>query len=236
MSEARRERAADLPSEGRDDPQKVSGDGPDAARRFAEAHLDRARGSHAWDHTQRVSRLCERIGPIEGADMVVLRSAAWLHDIGRMAQDESAGRLCHAERGAEMARPLVLRLGVETARCENILHCIRSHRFRGGQVPQTVEARVLFDADKLDAIGAVGVARAFLFAGEVGARLHAPELRPEETRPYTENDTGYREFRLKLSRIRERMLTGEGRRLAEERHRFMTAFFDRFLEEYEGLH
>jgi uncharacterized protein len=205
------------------------------ARSFAEDCFQGARGSHAWDHTQRVSRLCARIGPAEGADMEVLQSAAWLHDIGRMAQDASSGRLCHAERGAEMARPLVLRLGVSAARGENILHCIRSHRFRGRESPQTVEARVLFDADKLDAIGAVGVARAFLFAGEVGARLHAPELRPEQTRAYTENDTGYREFRLKLSRIRERMLTAEGRRLAEERHRFMTAFFERFLEEYEGL-
>lgn len=208
----------------------------DVARQFAVSCFDGARGSHAWDHTLRVGRLCARIGRTEGADMLVLQSAALLHDIGRMAQDASGGRVCHAVRGAEMAQPLIRRLALSEARRENILHCIRSHRFRGGQAPRTIEARVLFDADKLDAIGAVGVARAFLFAGEVGARLHAPETGPEETRPYTQNDTGYREFRLKLARIRERMLTAEGRRLAEERHRFMTAFFERFLEEYEGLH
>ncbi len=95
---------------------------------------------------------------------------------------------------------------------------------------------MLFDADKLDAIGAVGIARAFLFAGEVGARLHNPDLAPEETLPYTADDTGYREYRLKLVRIRERILTTEGRRLAGERHRFMEEFFERFLEEYEGKH
>ena len=167
--------------------------------------------------------------------MAVVRSAAFLHDIGRMAQDESAGVICHAERGEWMARPLVDTFALSPARRENILHCIRSHRFRGEHPPRTIEARVLFDADKLDAIGAVGVARAFLFAGEVGARLHTPGVRPEETQPYSENDTGYREFRLKLSRIRERMLTAEGRRLAEERHRFMERFFERFLEEYEGI-
>ncbi|MFO7708062.1 MAG: HD domain-containing protein [Desulfobacterales bacterium] len=205
-----------------------------AARRFAESCFAGSRGSHAWDHTQRVCRLCERIGRVEGADMPVLRSAALLHDIGRMAQDESAGVVCHAERGEQMARPVVGGFALSPARRENILHCIRSHRFRGERPPRTVEARVLFDADKLDAIGAIGVARAFLFAGEVGARLHAPELRPEETRPYSQNDTGYREFRLKLSRVREHMLTAEGRRLAEERHRFMSGFFERFLAEYEG--
>ncbi len=209
---------------------------PQAASRFAESCFAGSRGSHAWDHTQRVCRLCERIGRAEGADLTVLRSAAFLHDIGRMAQDESAGVVCHAERGEQMARPVVRDLALSPARRENILHCIRSHRFRGGHSPQTLEARVLFDADKLDAIGAVGVARAFLFAGEVGARLHTPDLQPEQTQPYSENDTGYREFRLKLCRVREQMLTAEGRRLADERHRFMAEFFDRFLAEYEGTY
>jgi uncharacterized protein len=86
----------------------------------------------------------------------------------------------------------------------------------------------------LDAIGAVEVARAFLFAGEVGARLHTPGLRSEEAQPDSENDTGYREFRRKHSRVREQMLTAEGRRPADERHRFMAEFFDRLLAECEG--
>jgi uncharacterized protein len=98
----------------------------------------------------------------------------------------------------------------------------------------TPEAMVLFDADKLDAIGAVGVARAFLFAGEVGARLHNAEANLEDTEPYSVEDTGFREFKVKLSKIRNCMLTTEGRKLAEERHVTMVEFFKRFLEEYEG--
>jgi uncharacterized protein len=86
----------------------------------------------------------------------------------------------------------------------------------------------------LDSIGAVGIGRAFLFAGEVGARLHNTEIAIEETRPYTREDTGYREFRLKLCRIKDRMLTSEGGRMAEERHSFMESFFERFLQEVEG--
>ena len=200
----------------------------------AAEHFADARGSHAWDHTLRVVRLCERIGPREGADMLVLRAAAYLHDIGRSAQDSSRGMLCHAAKGAEMARELLARLPLAPARCDNIVHCVRSHRFRDGVRPQTREARVLFDADKLDAIGAVGVARAYLFAGELGACLHNPDLAPEHASAYSRNDTGYREYMVKLSNIKARILTPEGRRLAEERHAFMRGFFERFIDEYEG--
>lgn len=200
----------------------------------AQTLFDDARGSHAWDHTLRVSRLCAHIGEVEGVDMDVLLSAAYLHDIGRCYQDSSNGAICHAEKGSRMARPFLSKLSFSEDRKENILHCIRSHRFRGDQRPNTPEARVLFDADKLDAIGAVGVARAFLFAGEVGARLHSPDVNIEDTVSYSVDDTGYREFIVKLSRIRDRIMTEEGKRLANERHAYMVDFFERFLAEYEG--
>lgn len=193
-----------------------------------------ARGSHGWDHTLRVCSLCKRIGEAEGADMVVLFIAAHLHDIGRCFQDAACGGVCHAEKGAQMALPIVKKLPLSEKQKENILHCVKSHRFRGNHGPETVEAKVLFDADKLDAIGAVGVARAYLFAGEIGARLHNSDLSIEESRPYSKDDTGFREFKVKLSRIRDRILTKEGKKIAKERHAFMENFFKRFLEEYEG--
>lgn len=194
----------------------------------------RARSSHDWDHSLRVYNLCARIGDKEGADMTTLRIAALLHDIGRHAQDVSRGAICHAQHGARMAGPAVRQLPVSDDRKDNIIHCIQSHRFRGTTPPRTLEARVLFDADKLDAIGAVGVARAFLFAGEVGARLHSPEADVYASEPYSRDDTGFREFKVKLCRIREKILTAEGRRIADQRHEFMELFFKRFLEEYEG--
>lgn len=193
-----------------------------------------ARASHDWDHTLRVLRLCEHIGPVEGADMDVLRVAAVLHDIGRTRQDDSRGSVCHAAHGALLAEPVVQRLLFSPGQKDNILHCIRTHRFRGGHVPETIEARVLFDADKLDAIGAIGIARAYLFAGEIGARLHNPDVSAEESEAYSADDTGFREYRVKLRKIRDRMMTAEGKRMAGERHRFMVAFFNRFLKEYEG--
>jgi uncharacterized protein len=203
-------------------------------QRIAETCLDGARGSHDWDHTLRVFRLCERIGPAEGADMDVLRMAAFLHDIGRGFQDASKGRICHAAKGVEMAQDILAGLPLSKAQKENVIHCVSAHRFRGDCEPQTLEAKVLFDADKLDAIGAVGVARAFLFAGEVGARLHSPEIDIEDAAPYSKDDTGYREYKVKLSKVRDRILTQTGKRLADERHDFMEQFFKRFIKEYEG--
>ena len=201
---------------------------------YAKEVLDGARASHDWEHTLRVVKLCERIGVVEGVDMDVVRVSAYLHDIGRGYQDATNGAVCHAEKGAEMATPLVAALPLTKEQKENIIHSIRSHRFRGNHAPNTPEAKVLFDADKLDAIGAVGIARAYLFAGEVGARLHNSDIDIEKTKPYSKDDTGYREFKVKLCKIRDRILTREGKRLADERHEFMEQFFKRFMKEHEG--
>ena len=206
----------------------------DDIKAFARRHLTDARGSHAWDHTIRVYNLCMHIGRAEGADLEVLKIAAYLHDVARPLQDQSRGIVCHAKKGAEMARALLEDYPISEDRKANVTHCILSHRYRGNRPPETLEAKVLFDADKLDSIGAIGVARTFQFAGEVGAKLHNPSLDPEDTQEYTEEDTGYREYRLKLSKIKERMLTTEGRRIAEDRHSFMEGFFKRFLQEHEG--
>ncbi|UCD32523.1 MAG: HD domain-containing protein [Desulfobacterales bacterium] len=201
---------------------------------FAKTIFGGSRASHDWEHTLRVLKLCERIGTKEGVDMDVVRVAAYLHDIGRGHQDATYGTICHAKKGAEMATPIVRDIHLTKQQKANIIHCIRSHRFRGNHPPETPEAKVLFDADKLDAIGAVGIARAYLFAGEVGARLHNCDIDVEKTKPYSKNDTGYREYRVKLRKIRDRILTKEGRRLAEERHEFMEQFFKRFVKEYKG--
>ncbi len=205
-----------------------------AVRAEAETFFRKARGSHDWDHTERVLRLCLKIGRKERADLGVLELAALLHDVGRDAEDVSNGRVCHGRAGAALAARILDRHGLDRRVVREVVHCIRTHRFRKRAAPQTLEAKILFDADKLDSIGAVGVGRAFLFAGEVGARLHDPRIDVRRTRPYTRDDTAYREFLVKLRRVRERIFTREGKRIAAERHRFMVAFFDRLNRETEG--
>jgi uncharacterized protein len=201
----------------------------------AAAFFRSARGSHDWDHTERVRRLCLRIGRKEKADLGVLELAALLHDIGREEEDRSHGRVCHGRSGAALARTILESYGCEPPLVRAVTGAIRTHRFRRGGAPRTLEARVLFDADKLDSIGAVGVGRGGLFAGEVGGRRHDKAIDVRRTKPYSREDTAYREYLVKLSRVRDRMTTGEGRRIAAGRHRFMSAFFDRLNRETEGL-
>jgi uncharacterized protein len=193
-----------------------------------------AKGSHDWSHVERVYDMCIRIGVKENADLEILKFAAILHDIGRKDQDESNGKICHAERSAVLAKELLEKGNIDEEKINKVIHCIETHRFRGNKIPVSKEAKILSDADKLDSIGAIGVGRAFLFAGEVGAKLHNRDSVLEETQPYTVEDTAYREFMIKLSKIKDRMLTQEGKRLAEERHKFMTEFFDRMNKEIDG--
>lgn len=205
-----------------------------AAQDYARRLLESGPGSHGWDHTERVLALARHIGEREGADLNVLALAATLHDIARLEESAARGGVDHARRGAEMAAEFLAGEGAPEELTLQVRHCIESHRFRGGVEPASLEARVLFDADKLDSLGAVGIGRAFLFAGEVGARLHNDDLDLAATSPYSREDTAYREFRLKLARVKGRLLTAEGRRLAAGRHRYMAGFFRRLRREVRG--
>ena len=197
--------------------------------------LTDSRGSHDWEHTERVFRLALHIGKKEGADMTIISLAALLHDIGRNCEAESHGRVCHAEKGAEMAACILEKHNLDSNLIKEIIHCIETHRFRNNKHPQTREAEVLFDADKLDSIGAVGIGRAFLFAGEVGAKLHNKNINIALTHSYSKEDTAYREYMVKLRHVKERMCTDEGKHLAYERHKFMEEFFHRLNKEVDGI-
>jgi uncharacterized protein len=204
-------------------------------RAIAQELLSSDASSHGWDHAERVWNLCSHIGREEGADLEILRLAAYLHDIGRPEEKTSGGEICHAVAGAARARAILEGNGCDREMVGRVVHCIASHRFRrNGEQPGTLEARVLFDADKLDAIGAVGIGRAFLFAGEVGARLHNPEADILATQPYSSEDTAFREFSVKLKKVKDRMLTATGKKMAEERHHFMVAYFERLTQEVHG--
>jgi uncharacterized protein len=192
---------------------------------------------HDFDHILRVLTLAERIAQVEGADMGVVRAAALLHDWGRGEAD--AQNRNHAAVAATRARELLLARGRSPAWVEAVVHAITAHRFRAAPEPVTLEAQVLFDADKLDAIGAIGIARAFAFGGAHGQRLWAPMDAVDRVRWDAEGDdpdvhTPVHEFVVKLSRIKARLYTGEGRVIATERHRYMEAFYRRLDAEVRG--
>jgi uncharacterized protein len=183
----------------------------------------RADSTHDFDHVLRVYRLAERIGQAEGADMAVLRTATLLHDIARSDQD--AGRISdHAAEGARRAREILADGPPEFV--EAVAHAIEAHRFRVNRPPKTLEAQILYDADKLDAIGAVGIARAFAYGAHRGRRLWAA--------PEADEHTAMKEFAVKLSKIKGTLLTESARAIAEERHAFMVEFFERMAAEVAG--
>ena len=126
-----------------------------------------ARPSHDWGHVERVENMCMSIGVIEKCNLYILSIAAYLHDIARHEEDISKGKICHAEKGAVMAREILSRYNIEQFYIDKVAHCIETHRFRNYKEPKTIEAKVLFDSDKLDSIGAVGIGRAFYFANEI---------------------------------------------------------------------
>jgi len=119
---------------------------------------------------------------------------------------------------------------------EAVAHAVEAHRFRSSIRPKTLEAQVLYDADKLDSIGAIGTARAYMMAGKLGQRLWTgvPEDASAEKDPLTAEHSAPIEFEVKLKKVKESLFTETAKKIAEERHRFMAEFFARLEEEVEG--
>jgi uncharacterized protein len=172
-----------------------------------------AGGSHGMDHTERVYRLCSRIGLEEGAELGILLPAALLHDIARPL--EKARGLPHEQEGARMAGEYLRSIGFDPGRISRITAAIRTHRFTSREQPGSLEARVLSDADKLDAMGAVGIARTFLRAGEHGGGI----------------GDAVAHFHDKLLRLKDHMYTQTGRRIADERHALLVQFLSELQED-----
>lgn len=195
--------------------------------------------AHGFDHVLRVTRLAERLAIEEGADLEIVRTAALLHDVARAEQERSG--TSHAELGALRARQILA--GNPPERIEAVAAAIEQHRFRVDNPPVTIEAQVLYDADKLDAIGAVGVARAYAYGGQTQQRLWADVDPSYATLTADDVDvslangehTPVHEFVFKLVKLKDRILTGSGRKMAAERHDYMVAFFARLEREVRGI-
>jgi uncharacterized protein len=193
---------------------------------------------HGFDHVLRVYFMAERLAQSEGADLEVVRLAALLHDAGQVLPAEAENlslRHSHHLTAAEFAAQTLRLEGWPEGRIAAVQHCIRAHRFRDDtETPGTLEAQVLFDADKLDAIGAIGVARAVAFAVRAGQPAYAQPseqfLRSGETET-GEPHSAYHEYCYKLVKLKDRLFTASARRIAEGRHRQMAAFFEQLREE-----
>lgn len=196
----------------------------------ARQYYNDADAAHDFDHVLRVLTLAERIGQAEGATMEIVRTATLLHDVARVEEERTGA--CHAKAGAERARQILA--GHPADKVEAVAQAIASHRFRDDVVPRTLEAKVLYDADKLDAIGAIGIARAYALAGKRGQHLWAETPAGSLSESQSTDYTPVHEFIFKLSQLKEALFTATARQVARERHRYMVEFFARLGEEVQG--
>lgn len=191
------------------------------AEEFARGIFSGDASGHDMDHTLRVLRMARYIAREEGADLQTVQLAALLHDVDdrKISPDtcETLGR----------AREFLCSHHVEKEQADHILQIIASISFSSGKKPATLEGKCVQDADRLDAMGAVGIARAFAYGGSKGRRMHDAEGKTEWTT--------VSHFYEKLLRLEGLMNTETGRAMAHKRHEFMEQFLDVFHEEWSGI-
>jgi uncharacterized protein len=190
---------------------------------------------HDWWHIQRVVNLAMYIGRRENADLRLVQLGALLHDLDDWKFNE-----CGADQ--PIARRVMAENGIEAAIANRVISIISEVSFKGAGVdttPTSLEAKVVQDADRLDAIGAIGVARAFAYGGYAKQPMHTPDLEPSihgNFEEYKSNRTStINHFYEKLLLLKDRLNTHTARELAVERHQFMEQFLEQFFHEWEFM-
>ncbi|TBL81410.1 HD domain-containing protein [Paenibacillus thalictri] len=206
-----------------------------AAEAYAKQELAQEASGHDWWHVYRVDRLAERIAREENADVFICRLAALLHDLAdeKLFGDEAAGLRKISE--------WMERHEVSPDAVRHVIEIVSTMSFKGGGRPpmRTLEGRVVQDADRLDAIGAVGIARVFAYSGAKGRLIHDPDFVPRTDmtkEQYRSADgSAVAHFYEKLLKLKDLMNTDHAKRLAEGRHETLTRYLECFYEEWEGL-
>jgi uncharacterized protein len=181
-------------------------------------------------HLQRVWKNASAIQAVEGGDRDILAAATLLHDC--VAVEKNSPLRTQASRlAAQKAEAILKTLGWDEARIASTSHAILTHSFSAGIKPETLEAKILQDADRLDAIGMVGAARCFYIAGRMGSGLYDAADPQAENREYDDKAFAIDHFETKLFKLVDGFNTGEGRKLAEKRQARLRRFLDEFLDE-----
>lgn len=183
---------------------------------------------HGFDHVLRVLALAEKIGTKLGADIEIITAAVLLHDAAGAHPGPQSARSRHELTSAEFAHEVLSDEGWPNGRIEAVQHCIRAHRFRGDEAPQSLEAQILFDSDKLDVLGAFGIARTISYAIQAGEPIYATPsdkfLKTGDREP-GEAHSAYHEYLFKLRKVRERLHTEWAKQIAGEREQLLVSFF-----------
>ena len=206
----------------------------EAALAYVKALFANEYSGHDYFHTLRVYRTAIRLAAEEGADLTVTALAALLHD----ADDRKLSPETYETKANAVG--FLRGQGVDEATIDRIITILGEVSFRGTDsvVPSAVEGKCVQDADRLDALGAVGIARTFAYGGAHHRAIHDPEIPPETNmdaaRYYANEATSVNHFYEKLLKLKDMMNTASGRRLAEERDRYMREYLEEFFAEWEG--
>lgn len=188
-------------------------------------------GSHDRSHLMRVWQLVRRIAEDEpAADLEVLVVATLFHDC--VAVEKNSPQRAMASRlSADVARGLLANIGWQSERIEAVAHAIEAHSFSAGITPRTTEAAILRDADRLDALGALGIARVFYIAGRLGTQLYDPDDPLAENRPHDDRRFALDHFETKLFQLPAGLITRTGKEIGRQRTELMRAFVADFGSE-----
>ena len=202
--------------------------------------------AHSINHVMRVYNLALHLAENEDVDFDVLKASALLHDIARVKEDnDPTGKTDHAILSSEMAVPILKKLSFSEEKIKHIQDCIISHRYRTGNEAKTKEAQILFDADKLDTLGAIGIARSFVWVGRNNAKIYT-DINIEE---YINENLGGKingriqdktkhspqiEFETKLKFLITKLHTEKAKEVCKERIEFYKSFLDRLKREING--
>lgn len=194
---------------------------------------------HDFDHVLRVYRTSERLARAENADLEIVRVAALLHDSRGSAPGAGGkARVEHHITSARFAGIILADKGWPEEKIKAVQHCILTHRFRAKEeAPQTIEAKVLFDADKLDVLGAIGAARTIAYAALENQPFYSdPSQKFLETgqKEPDEPHSSYHEFLFKLRHVKDRMFTTSGKAMAQSRYTYLVDFYERLQAEVHG--
>ena len=193
--------------------------------------------AHDKHHIYRVLNIARDIAKTEPhVNHQVLTAACLLHDIGRDAQAKDPTK-CHAQVGAQMALDFLQSEGWSLEAANHVSACISTHRVRGNNTPQTIEAKILFDADKIDVAGAIGIARTLMYAGKHDAPLYV--TKPDGTiathKEDSSEDSFVGEYHFKLKKIYGYFYTARGKAIAAGREKAADDFYHALLGEIGGL-
>lgn len=190
--------------------------------------------AHDAEHIYRVLQNAKAIARAESnVNEDILITACLLHDIGRPEQFADP-TLCHAQVGAEKAKVFLTGLGMDTGFVEAVCHCIRTHRFSNRAVPQTIEAKILFDADKLDVTGPLGIARTLQYQGKHNYPLYTRLSDGSIANTEDGEKSFFQEYHRKLKKLYDGFLTAEGARLAEVYRAAGEAFAEALFRQISG--